>query len=452
MKRQQKRHCDYGTPMMPLSKAGRFLKVLILVSSLFFPRYAYSFTSQRSSSLPFSETRQSRLFLELQSQSSNATCLPVEDEYFVGASSYFLNKMNRQFLEFKIPHDESISLSFNTPSRQQVLENVAISDAAKARLLLLGAAALYGTNFALVKMIGDTIPVGINSSLRFGLATLCTCPFLLKDVQKDGALQASWLGFEVGLLNSIGYVSQAIGLETTLASESAFICSLAVVVVSLLDFVTGKALLPRQWMGVILAVLGVGYLEMGADQSFQSMTSGDALSLIQPFAFGLGFWKMEKAMQRYSDHTARMTAAQLMAVFFVSVAYALVTLDFDAILSFPWLEWSFDTRLMLSLLWTGVVTTALSIYMENLALETLSATETTLIFTTEPLWGTAFAVMVMGEQFGLNAAVGAGLIVTACIYSNLGFDGLLSLAGRCKMQQTKKVLPLEEFGSINNCE
>jgi drug/metabolite transporter (DMT)-like permease len=438
--------------MMALSKAGRSLKVLILIASLSFPRYACSFTSQRSSSLKFSETRQSRLYLELHSQSSNATYLPVEDESFVGASSHFLNKMSWQFLKLKTPHDKSISLSLNTLSCQQVLENMAISDAAKARLLLLGAAALYGSNFALVKMLDDTIPVGINSSLRFGLATLCTCPFLLKDVRKDGALEASWLGFEVGLLNSIGYVSQAIGLETTLASESAFICSLAVVVVSLLDFVTGKALLPRQWTGVILAVLGVGFLELGADLSFHSMTSGAALSLIQPFAFGLGFWKMEKAMQRYSDHAARMTAAQLMAVFLVSVVYTLVTLDFDAILSFPWLEWSFDTRLMLSLLWTGVVATALSVYMENLALETLSATETTLIFTTEPLWGTAFAVIVMGEQFGLNAAVGAGLIVTACIYSNLGFDGLLSLAGRGKMQQTKNALHLEEFDSIDFCE
>jgi len=62
--------------------------------------------------------------------------------------------------------------------------------------------------------------------------------------------------------------------------------------------------------------------------------------------------------------------------------------------------------------------------METLALETLSAAETTLIFSTEPLWGTAFAVAVMGEQMGMNAAVGAGLILTACIYSNLGIDGL----------------------------
>jgi drug/metabolite transporter (DMT)-like permease len=65
--------------------------------------------------------------------------------------------------------------------------------------------------------------------------------------------------------------------------------------------------------------------------------------------------------------------------------------------------------------------------METLALESLSAAETTLIFSTEPLWGTAFAVALMGEQIGMNAAVGGSLILAACLYSNLGIDGLQNM-------------------------
>ena len=77
--------------------------------------------------------------------------------------------------------------------------------------------------------------------------------------------------------------------------------------------------------------------------------------------------------------------------------------------------------------------------METLALETLSAAETTLIFSTEPLWGTAFAAVVMGEQLQLNAGFGAAFILAACIYSNLGLDGLKDLTngdGR-KMELSK---------------
>lgn len=311
-------------------------------------------------------------------------------------------------------------------------EQKGISDVYKARLLLVCAAMLYGTNFSIVKLLGDAIPVGVNSALRFGLAALFSVPWLFQDVYKAENLGAAWLGFEVGLWNSIGYVSQAVGLETTAASTSAFICSLAVIVVPGIDYFTGKILRSQQLIGAMLAVIGVAFLELGSDFSSQ-LSSNDILSLIQPFAFGVGFWKMEKAMQKYPDQASRMTAAQLLAVFFATIAYGLYTMNLTDLTSLPWLEWLSTPSILMSIFWTGVVTTALTIYMENLALETLSAAETTLIFSTEPLWGTAFAAVVMGEQLGFNASVGSFLILIACIYSNLGLHGFLSLAKDLKI-------------------
>ena len=349
------------------------------------------------------------------------------------------------------------------------------ADVWRARLLLIGAAALYGTNFSLVKLLGDTMPVGISTTFRFGLAALATSPFLFgrttskRSDEKTGVSvhaasnadddiwKVLWLGFEVGLWNSIGYVAQAVGLETTLASKSAFICSMAVVVVPLLDYMAGKKLLPRQWVGAIMALVGVAFLELGgADDGGlmmngggigQLISAGDALSLVQPFVFGIGFWKMEKAMHEHPTEAPRLTAAQLLAVFVSSVAYALWTLtdggDFGAlstaVAALPIKEWLTDPAILFSIFWTGCITTALTIYMETLALETLSAAETTLIFSTEPIWGTAFAAVVMGEHLQLNAGFGAAFILAACIYSNLGLDGLKDLTngdGR-KMELSK---------------
>lgn len=61
-------------------------------------------------------------------------------------------------------------------------------------------------------------------------------------------------------------------------------------------------------------------------------------------------------------------------------------------------------------------------------METLSAAEATVIFSTEPLWGTAFAAAVMSEQLGFNSAIGAAFIMTACFYSNLGLGGISGMA------------------------
>jgi len=333
---------------------------------------------------------------------------------------------------------------------QETEDSIAIIDQQdkvwKARSLLIGAAALYGTNFSLVKLLGDTMPEGISLTIRFALAALVTLPWLFEgemfndisgEINRD-ILMATWLGFEVGLWNSIGYVAQAVGLETTQAGKSAFICSLAVVVVPLLDFVTGsKRIETRQWIGAILAVVGVAFLELagggevvGAVQQSSTgiLSTGDMLSLVQPFAFGIGFWKIEKALHQYPTEARRLTAAQLLAVFCASLCYGWSAIDISALHSFPWLEWMTSPTILFSLFWTGVITTALTIYMENKAMETLSAAEATVIFATEPLWGTAFAAAVMGEQFGVNSAIGAAFIMIACFYSNLGKDGITRVA------------------------
>jgi drug/metabolite transporter (DMT)-like permease len=349
--------------------------------------------------------------------------------------------------------DESVSSS-SSISKQLSTDSITMDTAAtaaadatndaliyRARLLLLAAAALYGTNFSLVKLLGETnMPIGACSTLRFGLASLATFPWLFTSTQSSSkgtttsataqyqqqlqqtstAVAATVAGLEVGLWNSIGYVAQAIGLETTAASKSAFLCSLAVVVVPLLDMLLGKFITKSQLVGLVLAMAGVALLELGGATEF---TQGDMVSFIQPLAFGMGFWRMEQAMHKFPDQANRSTAAQLLAVFVASAMFCSIT-D-PGVLTIPNIQlWLQDRMVVAGLLWTGCVTTALTVYMETIALQTLSAAETTLILSTEPLWGTAFAALIMGEQLGMNSGVGAAMILVGCVVSNLGFDGI----------------------------
>lgn len=156
----------------------------------------------------------------------------------------------------------------------------------KARLLLLLSACLYGSNYTCIKILGDYIPseIGLGPALRFATAALATVPFLMnqyvsnsadasssiinKNDQNEKIVQGSrdstfkfnvptgadvasfiksygvlFAGFEVAVWNTVGYLSQARGLESTPASTCAFICSLTVVVVPILDFLAGKNIL-----------------------------------------------------------------------------------------------------------------------------------------------------------------------------------------------------------------
>ncbi len=333
----------------------------------------------------------------------------------------------------------------------------------QARILLLVSAALYGTNFTFVKMLNENIPTGLGTSLRFALASFATLPWIFlsssssanhnkegtsdiatvqgnpaitttmdKQNASTGALMG---GVEVGMWNSIGYLSQAVGLETTHAGTSAFICSLAVVVVPILDFLTGKTITSRQAIGAFLAVVGVAFLELdgfvqdaasssagGEGMGLMNMSFGDMLSLVQPFAFGMGFWRMEHYMRKFPTEAMKLTASQLSVIALASIVFSFAASG--GIEGLPdmsqFKEWITNPIILGDLIWTGIVTTALTVYMETLALKTLSAAETTMLFSTEPIFGGACAAAVLGEQFGLGGFVGAALVLGGCLASNMG--------------------------------
>lgn len=335
-----------------------------------------------------------------------------------------------------------------------------LSDVWKARILLIISAALYGTNFTVVKLLNDSVPTDVGAVLRFALAAGVTLPWLFKpsyvnkisnDESEDSKTSYHlpidksrqklpdmsivntpiFAGLEVGMWTAIGYLAQAEGLETIEAGKSAFICSLAVVTVPVLDFLAGKKILSRHVLGAILAVIGVGFLEVDGPVSAITeggsafnLDHGDLLSLVQPLAFGLGFWRMEDAMKRFPEDAMKTTAAQLLAVFISSLCYCFISSggidglpDISQVVS-----WITDPKILGALCWTGFITTAFTVYLETLALKTLSAAETTMIFSTEPLFGATFAAAVMGETFGQGGLIGGALILGGCIFSNLKFD------------------------------
>lgn len=90
----------------------------------------------------------------------------------------------RELQEFNgaivLPSEEEINNSILSPVEEEIK---VVDDKQRevliARILLLAAAALYGTNFTLVKILDETVPVGASTSLRFALAGLATLPWFL---------------------------------------------------------------------------------------------------------------------------------------------------------------------------------------------------------------------------------------------------------------------------------
>ncbi|KAJ1496250.1 hypothetical protein T484DRAFT_1760155, partial [Baffinella frigidus] len=193
----------------------------------------------------------------------------------------------------------------------------------------------------------------------------------------------------------------SIGLETGDAASSAFLCSLSVVVCPLLERFDGKTVDGAAWRAVALAIAGAAVLELGG---VAPPNSGDAWALIQPFAFGAGFWKTEKAMAKYPDQARQTAAVQIITVGILALLWAGIDARYHnipAVALFEQVsEGVHNAEVLAALLWTGLVTTALTFFLEVTALGALSSAETTVLFSTEPLWGAAFAYIALDEHEG----------------------------------------------------
>jgi len=307
-----------------------------------------------------------------------------------------------------------------------------------ARGLLLLEAILCGTNFASVKYLENLcfeppchhLPSEF-AFARFGVAALASSPFLFNqnlDVIKGG--------LECGLFVSLGYLTQALALSYISAGQCAFICSLTVVVVPLLSFVLyRKPITMSNIISGILALAGVAVLEglvnfvtepavatavidagSAVSGDIWQEYKGDLLALGQPIGFGLAFMKIEENVEKFKhvpNRVLTISAAQCLVTGFIS--YLWVLYDYHGV--FPNLSYMIEIHHIGAIAWTGIMTTVVAIYLECVALQVASATEASLLFSSEPVWASLFGLWLLHEQLGINAYVGGAIILCACILS-----------------------------------
>jgi len=307
----------------------------------------------------------------------------------------------------------------------------------QARALLLCIAALYGTNFSAVKILGEQLEPSFAATLRFALSSLVFSPFVWKVFAKQrGDIVLG--GFETGVYNAVGYFAQAYALrDGTSASAASFICSLSVIVVPLLDLTRAKSssstdfpiTLPqrlRPFAPAVIAATGVACLELVGSSSEASFHVGSA-AYLQPLMFGFSLFRVEKLLRKCSqkeDFLAFTGGAQI-AVLSGAILWlvattmiqdpgantsSLLSSQLGVVLASP-LEVGF------AILWTGFITTAGCTFLENVAMKKLSAAESAILFSTEPLWSTMWGLILLGESVGLNTAAGATLILSSCYLS-----------------------------------
>lgn len=315
---------------------------------------------------------------------------------------------------------------FTARDNKIITSNVIVKNPTwKPRLMLVLCASMYGSNYACQKMLQTHYSPQLIIMARFIIAVLYFIPSMLKSLRSKPNIKSIFSGIELGTLCSLGYISQAISLEKCSASKTALISGLAVLFVPLFEFIffeSSRDIVKSTasfYISPLLAFSGLVALEWGG---LESPKLSDLIAVISPIFFGINFLRAERIVRKFPEDTMLITGFSVLTTTIMSLAWVLASGALD-LRAHVWKDlYASLTRQPLALLgiiYLGLFVTALASSMEQIALKTLSATETTLIYTLEPLTGAAFAGFILHEDLGPNVCIGGLLISLACIYSSL---------------------------------
>jgi drug/metabolite transporter (DMT)-like permease len=128
---------------------------------------------------------------------------------------------------------------------------------------------------------------------------------------------------------------------------------------------------------------------------------------------------MERVMKEHPNDALALSSMQCLIVFLASGSAAMV--GSDGLIA-PWdLSWGhlLSPEVVAAVAFCGIIATSLTIWLQGIIFSRLPAMEASIILTSEPLWATLFAVLLVGERVGMLEGAGGALIIAACVVNVL---------------------------------
>jgi len=295
-------------------------------------------------------------------------------------------------------------------------------------LLMLAVAMLWGSNFPAVKATLEAgLPGSAAAALRFSVAALALLP-LLKPPEGEKELPRELVlgGLECGCWLALGYIAQSLALHDLPAGTVAFLASLQVVFVPVLLTLMGGKFTPRLALAAAMCIGGVGLLEsegtlMAVAEDVGATTNPSVatfLALLQPVGFGTSYLRIESLMKRYPEYGLQVSSLQLLSNAAIAVVWTAINALVLARATTPGfydLSALHEPSVVAGVLYTGLISTALTVLLQTRALSMLPATDSSVIVATEPLWAAGFATILLGEVLDTNAQIGGAMILAGCL-------------------------------------
>lgn len=276
----------------------------------------------------------------------------------------------------------------------------------QANLVLLLAAAIWGSGFVAQSTAMKAIGPFWFISLRFAVATIVVLPFVWKEKSKakKPLTGRNWLSFLLtGVALFGGAATQQLGLLTTTVTNSSFITGLYVVFVPLIAVI----FLRRQphwiiWPAALTALSGIYLLSGG---SFSRLTPGDFLTVVCAV-----FWAAQITLAGLSVRETGRPLSISATQFAVTAILALIVAVMVEPISIS------DIRAALGeILYLGIFSSGLAFALQVIGQRYTSAPQAAIILSSEALFGASLGALLLGETMGPLGYAGCALMFSAIL-------------------------------------
>lgn len=267
--------------------------------------------------------------------------------------------------------------------------------------MLLVVAAFWGATYLVVKELGNVGSITGMMAIRFVIAAGALWLYWL--IKRDKFQKQEWLlGIAFGFTHTIVLNLEAQSVHYTSATNGGLIVALSIVAVPILESAWRKNWLPRNFfIATLVALIGVFLLIIG--NGFVQPNIGDFLMFIAVILrtihfVALGHFTQGKSYSPVNLTIVMITTSGVIMMLINPVGAVETAMQYNA------KDWSI-------MLFLALFCTAAAFIGMNWAVKHTSASRTSLLLGTEPVWSTLIATSIGGELMGPIGAIGALLII-----------------------------------------
>jgi len=283
--------------------------------------------------------------------------------------------------------------------------------ASKVDLVLLAVAIVWGASYLAAKAITPFATVPAMLSVRFAIATLAMVAIWLIRRKRFSKTDIT-LGIIFGFTQSAIMSVETFGLKITSATNAGLLISLTIIFTPIMESAWNKRWLPRSFfLAAVGAIVGVALLVTG--NGIQEPNFGDMLLFIAAIVRAVHVTAQGVLTRNKEASSFNMILMQCLTatvVFFVFDVQG----AFDAIESFGPAQWA-------GTLFLALFCSVFAFVAQLWAIRRTSASRSSLLLATEPIWAVVIAVIFGGETLALLGIIGA-IVIIASTYVGQGIE------------------------------